>query len=115
MGKNMNANQSVGIANGAALSSLLAAGIGSAALGVFTVAVEMSPKTIKGFMNLYNPVGPLSGKTTFATVAYLVAWAVLAYFYRGKEVDERRFLALTFGLVILGILLTFPPIFQLFA
>ena len=55
---------------------LLAAGIGSFALGLFTTLAEAST----GFRDrlvLNAGVGPLSGKTVWATVIFVVAWAVL--------------------------------------
>ena len=56
---------------------LLAAGIGAFALGLFTTLAEASA----GFRDrlvLNAGVGPLSGKTVWATVIFIVAWAVLA-------------------------------------
>ena len=72
--------------NGAAAASVLAAGVGSLALGFFTVVVEAS-EWAREALNLYWPVGPLSGKTTFAVVAWLAAWVVLHLAWRGKQVN----------------------------
>lgn len=103
------------VTNGAAMAALLAAGIGSAVLGLMTVLVEASPNVIKPLLNFYNPVGPLSGKTTVAVLAYVFAWIVLAHFYHGKDVSEKKWLFFIFGFVGLGLLMTFPPFFELFA
>src|SRR5215207_4900659 len=72
--------------NGPAMAALVAAGIGSFALGLFIVLTEAIP-AVKTFMNVYNPVGPLSGKSTFAVVAYVISWGVLAYLWKGKEMN----------------------------
>jgi hypothetical protein len=63
--------------------------------------------------SLYGPSGGLSGRTTFATVAWLVAWAVLHHRWKERGIDPRVFRV---GLLLLGlgILGTFPPVWSLF-
>jgi hypothetical protein len=101
--------------NGPAAAALLAAGIGSAALGVAVVLVEMSPGTIKPLLNLYNPVGPLSGKSTVAVVVFALSWLCLWLWARDRNVNFGRWALAAFVLLGVGLLLTFPPIFFLFA
>jgi hypothetical protein len=105
------------IASGPAAAALLAAGIGCAALGLMTVLDEASPKgkLFDKWLNWYAPVGPLSGKTLVAVIAYVAAWVVLAVLLRGKDVRLGRWIAATFALVGLGLLCTFPEFFDLFA
>jgi hypothetical protein len=62
---------------GKALAALVAAGIGSAALGVLTTLAELSAR-LKNVLNIYDPVGPLSGKPTLPVIIWLIAWYVLA-------------------------------------
>ena len=100
--------------NGAAAASVLAAGIGSLALGFFTVVAEAS-EWAREVLNLYDPVGPLSGKTTFAVVVWLVAWVVLHLAWRSKQVNFGRVFAFTLVLIALGFIGTFPPFFEAFA
>lgn len=64
-------------------------------------------------MTFSNPVGPLSGKTTVPTVAWLVCWPVLHLRLRGRELRLQR--GCTIALVAIGLLGTFPPFYQLFA
>jgi hypothetical protein len=52
---------------GKALAALVAAGIGCAALGVLTTLAELSPR-LKNVLNIYDPVGPLSGKPTVPVI-----------------------------------------------
>jgi hypothetical protein len=101
--------------NGHAAASLMAAGLGSAALGIAIVLTEMSPGVVKKWLNLYDPVGPLSGKTTVAVVVFLVSWIILAAWVGRRDVNFPRWAAIAFALLGVGLLLTFPPIFTAFA
>lgn len=99
---------------GPVAAAILAAGIGALALGVLTTLAEASAP-IKEFLNLYDPVGPLSGKTTGAIVIWLVAWLVLHLIYRTKPVESRLALTVSLVLIALGVIGTFPVFFQAFA
>jgi hypothetical protein len=93
---------------------LLAAGIGSFALGLFTTLAEVS----SGFRDrlvLNAGVGPLSGKTVWATVIFVVAWAVLAAQLRHRDGLLRSATIAFVVLTLLGLLGTFPIFFQTFA
>ena len=93
---------------------LLAAGIGSFALGLFTTLAEAST----GFRDrlvLNVGVGPLSGKTIWATVIFVVAWAVLATRLRNRDGLLRSATTIFVVLTVLGLLGTFPIFFQAFA
>jgi hypothetical protein len=95
-------------------AAILAAGIGSFALGLFTTLAEAS-EGFKEFLNFYDPVGPLSGKTIGAVAVWLLAWAVLHLAYRNQAVESRRELAVSLILIGLGLLGTFPIFFRAFA
>jgi hypothetical protein len=93
---------------------LLAAGIGSFALGLFTTLAEAS----SGFRDrlvLNAGVGPLSGKTVWATVIFVVAWAVLHAQLRHRDGLLRSATIAFVILTLLGLLGTFPIFFQAFA
>ena len=100
--------------NGPAAAAILAGGIGAAWYGLLVVLVEASP-AIKTLLTLSNGVGPLSGKTTFGTLGYLVAWAILAKLWKGKDVDFDKTWKVALVLIGLSLLFTFPPFFKLFA
>ena len=100
--------------NGPALAALLAAGVGATALGVFTTLAAWSTD-FKNALVIDKGVGPLSGKTTYAVVTYLVAWAILGFVMRGKQYPERPLFITTFALIALGVLGTFPIFYDLFA
>jgi hypothetical protein len=99
---------------GPVAAAILAAGVGALALGVLTTLAEASAP-IKEFLNLYDPVGPLSGKTTGAVIIWLVAWVVLHLIYRAKPVESRLALTVSLVLLALGVIGTFPVFFQAFA
>jgi len=98
---------------GPVTAAILAAGVGALTLGVLTTLAEVST-SIKDFLNLYDPVGPLGGKTIGAMLVWLVAWGALHMIYRDKEVESRGALTASLVMIGLGALGTFPIFFQLF-
>ena len=95
-------------------AAILAGGVGALALGILTTLAEVSA-TIKGWLELSSSVGPLSGKTTFAVVIWLIAWAVLHAALRRTAYETRRAFGITLVLVALGVIGTFPTFFLAFA
>jgi hypothetical protein len=100
--------------NGPVAAALVAGGIGCAAIGLLTTLAEASV-TIKDSLNWYNPVGPLTGKTLLGVIIFALAWGVLGFMYRGKNVNFARASALSFTLLAVALITTFPPFFELFA
>ncbi len=96
--------------NGAALAAVLAAGIGAFALGLLVILNEAG---LYAAPSLYGPTGGLSGRSTFAVVAWIVAWAILHARWKDQDVASGRVLAWTLILVGLGVLMTFPPVWGL--
>lgn len=99
---------------GPVTAAILAAGIGAFAIGVLTTLAEAS-EGFGDFLSVYEPVGPLSGKTIGAVVVWLVAWAVLHLMLRDKATESRKALTASLVLIGLGVLGTFPIFFQAFA
>jgi len=98
------------VENGAVLASFLAAGIGAFAMGLIVILNEAGLFTAPA---LYGPAGGVSGRTTFAVVIWLIAWAVLHNRWKGRQVDAGRVYTVTLILIALGLLLTFPPVWRL--
>ncbi len=96
--------------NGAAMAAFLAAGFGAFAVGFFVLLNEMGIFTAP---TLYGPAGGVSGRTTFAVVAWLVAWGVLHARWKEREVTAGRVWLATAVLILLGVLATFPPFWTL--
>jgi hypothetical protein len=99
---------------GPVAAALLATGIGVFTLGLFTTLSEASTG-IHDFLEFSDDVGPLSGKTILAVVAYFGSWGVLHALWRRQNPVLRPILIATAALVGLGILGTFPTFFQAFA
>jgi hypothetical protein len=98
--------------NGPAAAAILAAGIGCFAVGVLATLGDAFP-AVAGFLSFYAPTGPLSGVTTTALVLWLAAWLVLARRWGRRDVAIGWINALSFVLLSLGALLTFPPAMDL--
>jgi hypothetical protein len=99
-------------ANGGAAAAVLAVALGCFILGVGALAGDASP-AVAHVLNVWNRTGPLSGVTTLAILAWLLAWFLLARVWGGRELDLRRINLLALALVVVGLLLTFPPFMDL--
>ncbi|MGA3129852.1 MAG: hypothetical protein ABSD59_03560 [Terracidiphilus sp.] len=99
--------------NGAGAAAILAAGIGAFLVAVFAILADQNA-AIKSMMIFWKPTGPLSGVTTCAIVLWLASWALLHLRWRNRNVVLSRINAAAFAMLTLGLLLTFPPIADLF-
>ena len=104
------ANES--IVNGPAAAAILAAGIGCFAVGLFALAGDAS-KAIAHFFTFYTPSGPLSGVTTSAIVVWLLSWFALSRQWGTKSIALGRVILVSFVLLALSVMLTFPPFMDL--
>jgi hypothetical protein len=102
--------------DGPGAAFMLSAGIGCFVLGLFTTLDEASP-AVDAFLAPWGPggVGPLGGKVGLAMIAYVVSLAVLLAVWWKKDLDIKRWFWISVGLGCLGVLLTFPLFFQMFA
>ena len=98
------------LANGAAVASFLAAGIGAFAVGFIVILNEAGLFVAPA---LYAPAGGVSGRTTLAAVIWLIGWAVLHSLWRNRQIESRRVHLLSVILMGLGIVLTLPPVWKL--
>jgi hypothetical protein len=96
------------IPNGPGAAAILAAGIGSLALGVFAFAGDASPAVKQAFI-VWNPTGPLSGVSLAAIGIWLAAWFLLSLLWSTRDVKLPRVNLASFAMLIAGLLLTFPP------
>jgi hypothetical protein len=99
--------------NGAGAAAMVAAAVGVFAIGLLTTLAAAS-EDVKDWLNWYNPAGPLSGKTTLGTIIWLVVWIGAHYVLRRKEVNLNKMAMVSAVILAIGLLLMFPPIFQLF-
>jgi hypothetical protein len=98
---------------GPAAAAFLAAGIGTCAYGLITFIAQVA-RPFGQAITVYPPAGPLTGKTTLYVVIWLVAWGILHYLWRGKDVNIRTTFIATLALMAVGLLFMFPPVFEAF-
>jgi hypothetical protein len=101
------------VTNGAGAAAVMAAGAGCFAVGVLAVLGDVLP-AFKKAMIFYKPTGPLSGVTTVAVMVWLAVWGLLEWRWGRRDVRMGRVGAAAFVLLALGLMLTFPPIAELF-
>ncbi len=101
------------LTNGSGVAAILAAGVGSFTLAVLACAGDKLA-TVKNSLVFYKRTGPLSGVTTVAILGWLLAWGILEWRWRNKTVAAGRISAIALVMLGLGLLLTFPPIVDLF-
>ncbi|HUB32997.1 MAG TPA: hypothetical protein VMA31_08210 [Bryobacteraceae bacterium] len=99
--------------NGGGAAALLAAGIGSFGLAVLAILVDQVG-ALKNAMIFFRPTGPLSGVTTIAVLIWLAVWAILEWRWRKKTIRMGGIAAASLVLLVLALLLTFPPLADLF-
>ncbi len=95
------------IPNGGAIAAVMAAGIGAFAMGLLVIASEAG---IFSVPTIYGPSGGLSGRSTLAVIAWLIAWGIMHARWRNQNVAVGRALGWTLVLVALGVVMTFPPV-----
>jgi hypothetical protein len=96
--------------NGSAMAAFLGGGIGAFAMGAVVLLNEAGILAVPA---LYAPAGGVSGRTTLATIVWLIAWAVLHHRWKAREIAPGRVGAVTLILIALGVLATFPPVWAL--
>lgn len=99
--------------NGPGAAALLAAGVGALVLAVLAIVADHIT-LFKTAMIFYKPTGPLSGVTTSAVMLWLIIWVALHARWRKRTVALARISTVTFVLLLLSVLLTFPPVADLF-
>ncbi len=98
--------------NGPGAAAVLSAGIGSFALSILAIVADKLP-AIKSLLAFYKPTGPLSGVTTVAVLVWLAVWLILDRRWRARTVALGLVSAAALALLVLSLLLTFPPLADL--
>jgi hypothetical protein len=97
------------LTNGSGAAAILAAGVGSFALAILALVGDKSA-FVRSWLSFYKPTGPLSGVTTSAILIWFFAWVVLNWRWRKSTVAAGRISAAALLLLVLSLLLTFPPL-----
>ena len=109
---NINTTGAANIPNGPGAAAILAAGIGSAAMGIFALTGDAF-EAMNHFFTFYKPTGGLSGVSTSAVIVWLVAWFILSRQWGDKNIEMGKVNLISFALLLVGVLLTFPPVMDL--
>ena len=97
-------------------AAFIASGVGATVLGLMIVLTEMKAGAgLKAFLTWSAPVGPLSGKTGVAVIAFIVSWVGLHFAFKRRAVSLTTSFIIAVVLLALGLLMSYPPIFDLFA
>jgi hypothetical protein len=101
------------LTNGSGAAAILAAGIGSFALAVLACAGDKLA-AVKNSLIFYKPTGPLSGVTTTAIFIWIATWGILEWRWRNRSVGVGLISVIALALLGLSLVLTFPPVVDLF-
>jgi hypothetical protein len=103
--------------DGPGAAMMISAGIGIFTLGLLTVLSEASTG-----MNTWltkwqwgKGVGALAGKTTVASIVYVISLIVLWVIWRAKNVNLKTAFYSGLALGIVGAIATYPTVFKKFA
>jgi prolipoprotein diacylglyceryltransferase len=100
--------------NGPVSAALLAGGIGSAMIGILTLIHETN--TNANFVNNMagsNPVGAPPGESSYGSMAFFLAWAILYFVWKDKEINFTRISSIAVALLMIGLIGTYPPVWHL--
>ena len=100
------------LSSGPSSAAVLAAGIGALDFGLVSLIAEVSAG-FSNILNWINPVGALSGKTTVGVILWLISWGILGGVWKERDVPLVRSLVIAGILLVLGLLCTFPPFFEM--
>jgi hypothetical protein len=101
------------IPNGSGAGAIVATAIGIFVLAVIAFAGDKSAP-IKNSLNFYKPTGPLSGVTTVAILVWILTWGLLEWRWGKRALAMSRINIISLTLLVLSVLLTFPPVIDLF-
>jgi hypothetical protein len=113
-GSNAPISEGSGLPFGPVAAVFIASGIGAVVLGLAITLAEAS-SGVKSALEWNKSVGPLTGKALLATAAFFISWGILHAVWRTKDLAQRKVWMWTTILIAIGLLLTFPIFFQLFA
>ena len=99
--------------NGAGAAALLSAGVGAVVLAVLAMIADHAA-AVKNALIFWKPTGALSGETTIAIVVWLGAWAALHALWKRRDVAIGSIAVVALVLLVLSVVLTFPPVGDMF-
>lgn len=103
----------VRVTTGPAAAAFVSAGLGCFVIGLMTTLAEALP-ALKTALTWSAAVGPLMGKTSVGVIVFFIAWAVMHYMWKDRDVDLKRAFMWSMILLALGVVGTFPVFFEAF-
>ncbi len=100
---------------GGAAATILGAGIGSFIFGLLVLLSEASTDFANNVLKISKEVGPLSGKVVYGMSGWLVAWAICFFVMRKRSYNLNVIFIVSLVLLGLGLLMSFPTFFDMFA
>ncbi len=97
--------------NGSAFAAILSASLGCFVIGLSTVLSSVSVQ-VNDFLIWWTPAGPLTGKTAVGVIVWIVSWFVFSLLWSKKDVNLKVGLIISYILLFLGFLGTFPPFYE---
>ena len=97
--------------DGPLAAALIAAGIGVLTLGVVTSAAGAA-LGFKDWLNWDDTVGPLSGKSSLALIAWAASWPLLHLALFRRDGLLLAAIVISVALIVLGMIGIFPPVFE---
>jgi len=70
-------------------------------------------ESVSRALTVWKPTGDLSGVSDAAIIVWLATWAGLARVWRSKNVNLHAVNLASLSMVVVGLLLTFPPFMDL--
>jgi hypothetical protein len=100
--------------NGPVSAALLAGGIGSAVIGIVTLIhkTNINANFVDNRVRS-NPVGALSGESSYGILAFFLAWAILYLVWKDRETNFTWVSSIAVALLMLGLVGTYPPVWHL--
>lgn len=107
--------------NGGSVAALLAATFALLVLGIVVVVAEVNPEANTFVFNVGKAwvpgaegIGPYSGKETFLLVGWILSWGGLHFALRHRRVDVRVAFGAAMVMLLIAVLLIWPPVWHLF-
>jgi hypothetical protein len=101
------------VTTGPAAAAMISGAMGTFVIGLLTTGAVIF-EGLREALNWWNPAGPLTGKTGVGVIAWLISWALLNTVWKDKEYDLWKAFIITLIFIALGLILTFPPVFEAF-
>jgi hypothetical protein len=96
---------------GVLVAALLAALIGLLVFAIVNIAADVN-SGFRTSITLNSGIGPYSGKQVFLIGSWLLAWPILHFLLRNRDVSLRRWFGVFLVGLLVAVLLVWPPVFE---